>query len=79
MACMILESGVLELQEVSKLLQLVFHRNKNQHRLAKWWKWLSILKRSVRKLLHEIAGKETEAVKTRVCYMAELLVPRCHL
>ncbi|KAI9881387.1 MAG: hypothetical protein M1830_003394 [Pleopsidium flavum] len=79
MASTTVVSSVLELQEVSKLLQLMFHRNKNQHRLTKWWKRLSMLKRSVTKLLREIAAKETEAVKTRVCYMAELLLPKCYL
>ena len=40
------------------LLQLTFHRNKNQHRRAKWWKWLSMLYRSVGKLLGLTEGLE---------------------
>ena len=43
------------------LLQLTFHRNKNQHRRAKWWKWLSMLYRSVGKLLALTEGLETGA------------------
>lgn len=72
-------SEVSELQEVLKILQLIFHRNKNQHRLTKWWKWLSILKRSVTKLVQELTGKESEAIRTRIRYMTEFVVPKCHL
>ncbi|CAI7583726.1 unnamed protein product [Penicillium viridicatum] len=35
-----------EILAVHSTLHLIFHRNKNQHRRAKWWKWLSILKRA---------------------------------
>ena len=65
---------MVELQEVTKLLQLIFHRNKNQHHLAKWWKWLSMLKRCLLKLPHENA----EAVKARLSYMSDFLIPRSH-
>lgn len=34
-----------------RLLHLTIHRNKNQHRRAKWWKWLAVLHKSVGKLL----------------------------
>lgn len=35
------------LQE-QRLIALLFHRNKNQHRVARWWSQLSALKRAVR-------------------------------
>ncbi|CAP80097.1 Pc12g04700 [Penicillium rubens Wisconsin 54-1255] len=35
-----------EILTVHSMLHLIFHRNKNQHRRTKWWKWLSILKRA---------------------------------
>lgn len=41
-----------ELKQVGQLLHLLFHRNKNQHHTQKWWKWLSILRRSIIKLLN---------------------------
>ncbi|KAK7206007.1 hypothetical protein BZA70DRAFT_277701 [Myxozyma melibiosi] len=34
-----------------KLLHLIVHRNKNQHRQAKWWKYVAIVHRNVRKLI----------------------------
>jgi hypothetical protein len=40
-----------DLHEVSLLLTLIHHRNKNQHRTQKWWKWLCMLRRSMRRLL----------------------------
>jgi hypothetical protein len=40
-----------ELHEVNRLLHLIWHRNKNQHRGQKWWKWVGMLRRSIGKLL----------------------------
>src|SRR6266516_1030955 len=36
-----------ELLQVHSLLAQIWHRNKNQHRGQKWWKWLSVLRRGV--------------------------------
>jgi hypothetical protein len=41
----------IELHEVNRLLHLIWHRNKNQHRGQKWWKWVGMLRRSIGKLL----------------------------
>lgn len=68
------DQAIVELREVTRLLQLIFHRNKNQHHLAKWWKWLSMLKRCLLELPHE----KPTAVKARVTYMSDFLMPRCH-
>ncbi|KAK9459479.1 uncharacterized protein V1516DRAFT_612239, partial [Lipomyces oligophaga] len=35
-----------------ELLHLIIHRNRNQHRMQKWWKYVSILHRKIRLLLH---------------------------
>lgn len=40
------------LQQENRLIMLLFHRNKNQHRVAKWWKQFCTLKRVIRKLLN---------------------------
>ncbi|KAF7511363.1 hypothetical protein GJ744_004928 [Endocarpon pusillum] len=40
-----------ELREVDHQLHLIYRRNKNQHRLQKWWKWVGLLRRSIKKLL----------------------------
>ncbi|KAK9242650.1 hypothetical protein V1506DRAFT_546839 [Lipomyces tetrasporus] len=34
-----------------QVLHLIVHRNKNQHRQAKWWKYVSIIHRTVKKLV----------------------------
>ena len=34
-----------------RLVHLFYHRNKNQHRVARWWSYLDILHRHLRKLL----------------------------
>lgn len=43
---------LISLQQENRLILLLFHRNKNQHRVAKWWKQFSTLKRVVRKVLN---------------------------
>jgi hypothetical protein len=40
-----------ELLQAHGLIAQIWHRNKNQHRGQKWWKWLAVLKRAVRDLV----------------------------
>jgi ribonuclease MRP protein subunit RMP1 len=42
-----------------QLLHLTHHRNKNQHRLSKWYKAFSILRRQITKLIAELETLET--------------------
>ncbi|CZR58959.1 uncharacterized protein PAC_08851 [Phialocephala subalpina] len=51
-----------ELTSITQILHLLHHRNKNQHRLLKWYKPFSILRRNIQKLHLEVAALET-AVK----------------
>jgi len=48
-----------ELTSISQLLHLAHHRNKNQHRLSKWYKPFSILRRQLAKLITELHTLET--------------------
>ncbi|KAE8450119.1 hypothetical protein EG329_006900 [Mollisiaceae sp. DMI_Dod_QoI] len=48
-----------ELSSITQILHLTHHRNKNQHRLTKWWKQFSILRRNISKLLLEVENLET--------------------
>ncbi|PVH85421.1 hypothetical protein DL98DRAFT_568206 [Cadophora sp. DSE1049] len=54
-----LSSPSQELTSITHLLHLFHHRNKNQHRLSKWWKSFSQLRRQVGKLLAEVEALET--------------------
>ncbi|KAF8859625.1 hypothetical protein BDZ45DRAFT_673166 [Acephala macrosclerotiorum] len=47
------------LHEINQLLHLIHHRNKNQHRLLKWYKPFSILRRNIAKLHSEVEILET--------------------
>ncbi|CAG8901921.1 unnamed protein product [Penicillium egyptiacum] len=58
-----------EILEVHSMLHLIFHRNKNQHRRAKWWKWLSILKRATLDFARS-------GVKS---HLATHVIPRCYI
>ena len=42
-----------KLRDDLDLIHLLFHRNKNQHRLLKWWQWIATLRRNLSKLLFE--------------------------
>ncbi|TVY28625.1 Ribonuclease MRP protein subunit rmp1 [Lachnellula hyalina] len=83
-----------ELTNLSTILTLFHHRNKNQHRLAKWYKSLSILHRQIPKLLSSLetyhAARElkekskytTEArekLVERVEFMGRWVLGRCYL
>src|SRR5436305_4091626 len=50
-----------ELLQVQSLLARIWHRNRNQHRGQKWWKWMTILKGSVRDLVG-LAQPSEEAI-----------------
>lgn len=63
----------------ARMLHLTYHRNKNQHRLAKWWKWLSMLRRCVAKLLLDLQSDDGLRASLRAEYMREILLPRCYL
>ncbi|KAJ5972663.1 uncharacterized protein N7479_002581 [Penicillium vulpinum] len=58
-----------EILAVHSTLHLIFHRNKNQHRRTKWWKWLSILKRATLDLARS-------GVKS---HLATYIIPRCYM
>ena len=49
------------LHEVHNTFHLLYHRNKNQHRCAKWFKHLSLLRRNTRKLA--VAVEEAERLE----------------
>lgn len=71
------------------LIHLLFHRNKNQHRLLKWWQWIATLRRNLSKLLFEhdliTTAKTTPnrnaAVanyKARLEFMRKIVVPSAY-
>jgi ribonuclease MRP protein subunit RMP1 len=77
------------LRDEADLLHLLFHRNKNQHRLLKWWQWLSTLRRNLTKLLAEhdlITNAKTTPnrnaavvkFKDRVAFMRTVVVPSAY-
>jgi len=83
-----------ELQNLTTLLTLFHHRNNNQHRLAKWYKSLSILHRQTPKLLSclttyysalELSEKSRytvearEKLKERVEFLGKWVLGKCYL
>ena len=69
----------VQLQKVQDVICLLHRRNKNQHRQAKWWKWLSMLKRCTGKLTRELENSDTARCSARLIYMEDILFPRCYV
>ncbi|KAL4944742.1 hypothetical protein BDV06DRAFT_76119 [Aspergillus oleicola] len=72
-----------ELLRIHSILHLIFHRNRNQHGRTKWWKWLSILKRTVWELAissnpGDKGGSRSSAEHSRR-YLANRILPRCYV
>jgi len=58
------------------ILRLIYHRNKNQHRVATWWKYLNSLKRYHTKLislLHTYNRKNNDKIRTKILKVASHL------
>jgi ribonuclease MRP protein subunit RMP1 len=54
-----------KLQTINQTLHLLHHRNKNQHRRSKWYKYFSLLRRHLCKLAFEICelkNRETQPI-----------------
>ncbi|KAJ5552901.1 hypothetical protein N7494_002279 [Penicillium frequentans] len=64
-----------EISAVHSVLHLIYHRNKNQHQRAKWWKWLSTLKRTT----SDLESLDLAAVERYQQHLAMHLIPRCYL
>ncbi|KAL5337107.1 hypothetical protein BJX70DRAFT_409460 [Aspergillus crustosus] len=75
--------GTDDLLRIYSILHLIFHRNKNQHGGTAWWKWLSILKRTVWNLIkssnlsHQRNNRSaTNSYKRR---LADQVIPSCYI
>ncbi|KAK2767900.1 hypothetical protein FQN53_006440 [Emmonsiellopsis sp. PD_33] len=77
------------LKAIHTSLHLLYHRNKNQHRSTKWWKWLSMLRRATADLTREVERFEKddddddegvrEIVLRKMGYIRSFVVPRCYV
>ncbi|RPA87143.1 hypothetical protein BJ508DRAFT_357593 [Ascobolus immersus RN42] len=55
------------------------YRNKNQHRVSKWWKWFDLLRRHLRKLLAAYAAKDFKVAEERAEYLKNWIVPGAYV
>ncbi|GKZ58358.1 hypothetical protein AnigIFM49718_004176 [Aspergillus niger] len=78
-----MSTDVERVYAVHSILHLIFHRNKNQHRGTKWWKWLSILKRVTLKLARSLdhqqsyGSVESSADQLRH-HLLTYVMPKCY-
>ncbi|KAJ9242786.1 hypothetical protein DTO166G5_541 [Paecilomyces variotii] len=69
-----------EIRTIHSMTHMIYHRNKNQHSSAKWWKWLRILKSSIYSLLMALEDDMTgKTVATYEDHLRRRLIPRCYL
>lgn len=54
-----------KLVPVQQLLHLTVHRNKNQHRITKWWGNLQLLRRNVKRLIEMLQSPKAEYRKSK--------------
>lgn len=73
------DSIAAQLREAQDMICLFHHRNKNQHQQAKWWKWLSMLKRCTEQLIGDLEISDSIRSTARVLYMKDLLCRRCYV
>lgn len=79
------------IHEIHNTLHVLYHRNKNQHSCAKWFKQLSVLRRETRKLAWELETVERleedfddgvdlarEDVRRRMEFLGREVVLRCY-
>lgn len=59
---MLLPSTLAKLETEYGITHLLLHRNRNQHRVTVWWKYLNMIHRNIRKLIEHIHGS-TDARK----------------
>ncbi|KAL2015604.1 hypothetical protein VTK56DRAFT_5183 [Thermocarpiscus australiensis] len=59
----LLNNALSSLSPALEILERFHHRNKNQHRLSKWWAQADMLRRHVRKMLVYLDGAVEEAEK----------------
>lgn len=74
-----------KLVPVQQLLHLTVQRNKNQHRITKWWGNLQVLRRNVKRLVETLSSKEAEyrrgkeALLKLSCWIETEIIPRTYL
>lgn len=68
------------LHKVSNMLERVHQRNKNQHRVASWWRSFSVLRRYVTRLAQELEHVDVkeEPTRTRMRHLQTILLPQCY-
>lgn len=62
-----------------QLLHLVYHRNYNQHRVARWWRSFNELHRHVRRVLKLLSVKKSSpALSLEIKYIVNKLIKKCY-
>ncbi|CRG88744.1 hypothetical protein PISL3812_05778 [Talaromyces islandicus] len=66
-------------EEVSSKIHLIYHRNKNQHGPTAWWRWLSMLRRTLLKILATSATTQHDKQARLAKYLHAFIIPRCYV
>lgn len=56
------------------ILHLLYHRNKNQHRTLKWWKYFNIFHRKIRKIVKPLMDIEDSTDETKILVKRKIVL-----
>ena len=73
-----MHTEISHLKTVHRTLHLLHHRNRNQHRRAHFWKWLSMTKRCVGSLITELEANDKSRSEARILYIKDIILPNCY-
>ena len=73
-----LKGNTAKLRGTYDVLVLCHHRNSNQHRHSTFWRWVSMLKRCLEKLIRALNVEDMRHVQARIFYLNEILLPRSY-
>lgn len=74
----VLKLDMHQLHCSSEVLQLLFYRNKNQHRHSKWWGSFCALKRCVAELVNEVQRHDQNRAVGRCNMLEDFLLLECY-
>lgn len=61
-----------------KVIELMHHRNTNQHRRSPWFRWLAVLRRNLSKVVLDLSGGSRTALSARMDFLNNGILPPCY-
>lgn len=66
------------LRAAVSVIELIYRRNKNQHRRSLWFRWLAILRRNLFKVILDNPNASPKILRMRLDFVEQAIVPQCY-